>query len=176
MWRVPLALACIVAVALLNEWLQSPRVVRLAVGALLGLAIASEILLPRAARGWSDTAHQFWRRVDGEIHRARRHHRTLLLVRWTVVSEGADSSIESIRAGLRSHDNVATIGTYRYLMLAEVDVRHTRSVLDRLGVPVDDPSLAVSSFPADGLTVDGLLEGFHPLVEPVDDPQQRVAS
>ncbi|MEI8238681.1 MAG: hypothetical protein WCI22_04615, partial [Actinomycetota bacterium] len=141
-----------------NEWLESYTWSRMAIGGVLGLALATEVVLPRGRRGWGIDADTFWQHLNTEIHRARRHDRSLLLVRWTPTDQNEPRVLDDVSSQLRSHDAVCFIGSHRYLLLAEVDASHTRAVLDRLGVPIDELSRTmIAEYPTDGLSVDGLV-------------------
>jgi hypothetical protein len=162
-WRAVLAVMCVVALAALNAFVESWLWVRVLIGALLGAALVSEMLLPRARRGWGRTADEFWHHVDGEIQRARRHERALVLVRWPVSDQFDRDTLHEFRAQLRRHDDACDIGAHHFMLLTEFGSAKATMVLERVGLPLDLPGLVVAEFPVDGLTVDGLLTAFRPV-------------
>ncbi len=139
-----------------------PAVAVAAGTAILARASSSTAQDDAASRGDADG----WRQVAVEIARARRHNRSLAMLRvedGPASASGQPTVTEAIRAGLRATDVAWTAGSNLYVLLPEADATTITGLEARLqeeGFQVDLRSRAVV-FPHDGVTVGSLREALE---------------
>jgi hypothetical protein len=139
-----------------------PAVVVAAGTALLVMAASTMTQGDAASRGDVDG----WRQVAVEIARARRHNRSLAMLRVEDGPSGAagqPTMTDAIRRGLRATDVAWTAASNLYVLLPEADATTITGLEARLGeegIHVDLRSRAVV-FPHDGVTVGSLREALE---------------
>lgn len=125
---------------------------------------------PPAAASSDPATLAAWDAVDDEVRRSRRHGRPFVMV--SIPGDAGTATL--VRPLLRAPDKVWAEEGNVYLLLTECDrdqaLGFVARVSTRMPALFDPARVAFAAFPADAITVGGLLEALEPRVMPADAP------